>query len=103
MIYLKTPRTRLIKLGGRLFTIGFILASCCIAADPSTSQVIAQGGGTTIVQGGTGKAGGFIPVLTTIAFHAERTGTTITGGFEFLARTPEKNTGSTSAQFTVHA
>jgi hypothetical protein len=103
MLYLKTPRTRLTKLGGSLFTIGFILASCCIAADPSTSQVIAQGGGTTIVQGGTGKAGGFMPVLTTIAFHAERTGTTITGGFECLARAPEKNTGSTSAQFTVNA
>jgi hypothetical protein len=103
MIYRETSRIRLTKLGGSLFTIGFSLASCCIAADPSTSQVIAQGGGTTIVQGGTGKAGGFIPVLTTIAFHAERSGTTITGGFECLARAPEKKTGSTSAQFTVNA
>ena len=65
-------------------------------------RLVAQGGGTTIVQGGTGQAGGFIPVLTTIAFHAQRTGRTVTGGFECMARAPEAATGSGSAQFTVN-
>ena len=36
------------------------------------STTIARGAGTTIIQGGTGKAGGFVPVLTTLAFHAEQ-------------------------------
>jgi len=65
-------------------------------------RLVAQGGGTTIVQGGTGQAGGFIPVLTTIAFHAQRTGRTVIGGFECMARAPEAETGRGSAQFTVN-
>ena len=36
-------------------------------------KVLARGGGKTIVQGGTGQPG-FVPVITTIAFHAERKG-----------------------------
>jgi hypothetical protein len=66
-------------------------------------EVIAQGGGTTIIQGGTG-APDFTPVLTTIAFHAERHDEAVTGGFECLARRPEATTGGTtgSAQFTVN-
>jgi hypothetical protein len=67
-------------------------------------KLIAEGGGTTIIQGGTGAAGGFTPVLTTIAFHAESHDETVTGGFECLARRPEAITGGTtgSAQFTVN-
>ena len=34
----------------------------------SDDKVIAKGGGTTIIHGGTG-APGFVPVLTTVAFH----------------------------------
>jgi hypothetical protein len=66
-------------------------------------ELIAQGGGTTIIQGGTG-APGFTPVLTTIAFHAERHDEAVTGGFECLARGPEGAKGGTtgSAQFTVN-
>lgn len=69
-----------------------------------TRKLIAQGGGTTIIQGGTGEAGGFTPVLTTIAFHAERQDEGVKGGFECLARRPEATTGGTtgSAQFTVN-
>jgi hypothetical protein len=69
-----------------------------------TGTVIARGGGTTIIQGGTGAAGGFEPVLTTIAFHAEKQDGAVTGGFECLARAPEATaTGAAgSAQFTVN-
>ena len=68
----------------------------------SDDKVIAKGGGTTIIHGGTG-APGFVPVLTTVAFHAERTGGSVTGSFECLALAPEAGTGSKSAQFTVNA
>ncbi len=64
------------------------------------SGTIARGAGTTIIEGGTGSAGGFVPVLTTIAFHAETSGGTVTGDFECLARPPA---AATSAQFTVNA
>jgi len=70
------------------------------ASDDKTSI---RGGGTTIIHGGTGPVGGFIPVLTTIAFHAERSGGAVTGSFECLALAPEAGTGSKSAQFTVNA
>ena len=66
-----------------------------------SSKVIARGAGITIIQGGTG-APSFTPVLTTIAFHAERQGGAVTGGFECLARAPEATTGPGSAQFTVN-
>ena len=69
----------------------------------SSGRLVARGGGTTIVQEGTGEAGGFIPVLTTIAFHAQRTGRAVTGGFKCMARAPEAGTGTGSAQFTVNA
>ena len=62
---------------------------------------IARGGGTTIVQGGTGSPG-FVPVLTTLAFHADKSGGTVTGDFECLARAPA-GSGPVSAQFTVNA
>ena len=68
----------------------------------SSGTLLARGGGTTIVQEGTGKTGGFIPVLTTIAFNAQRAGRVVTGGFECMARAPEAATGTGSAQFTVN-
>jgi len=66
----------------------------------TNGAVLARGGGTTIIQGGTGKSEGFIPVLTTLAFHAERQGGAVTGDFECLARSPENTTGAGTAQFT---
>jgi hypothetical protein len=68
-------------------------------SNPS-SRVIARGGGTTIIEGG---APGFTPVLTKIAFHSEKEGGTVTGGFECLALAPEAKTGAGSAQFTMNA
>ena len=70
-------------------------------SDPN-SNVIARGGGTTIIQGGTG-APSFTLVLTRIAFHVEKQGGVVTGAFECLALAPEAATGPTSAQFTVNA
>src|SRR6266571_4941410 len=66
------------------------------------TSVIARGGGTTIIHGGTGSPG-FVPVITTIAFHATRSGNSASGSFECLAEAPEAGTGSKSAQFTVNA
>lgn len=68
----------------------------------SSDRIIARGGGTTIIQGGTGSPG-FLPVITTIAFHAARNGNNVTGSFECLAEAPEASTGPKSAQFTVNA
>lgn len=65
-------------------------------------KIIARGAGITVLTGGTGGIGGFVPVLTTIAFHAEKDGDNVTGEFECLARTPEARTGPASAQFTVN-
>ena len=79
---------------------GTIFAQQDSDSGPS-SKVIARGAGTTIIQGGTG-APSFTPVLTTIAFHAERQGGAVTGGFECLALAPEAATGPGSAKFTVN-
>jgi hypothetical protein len=69
----------------------------------SHDRIIAEGAGTTIIHGGTGASGGFVPVLTTIAFHAESNQNGINGSFECLATVPEESTGSKSAQFTMNA
>ena len=82
---------------------GLFLPRLASGNESSDDKTIIRGGGTTIIHGGTGPAGGFMPVLTTIAFHAERIGGAVTGSFECLALTPEAGTGSTSAQFTVNA
>lgn len=66
-------------------------------------QSIAHGAGTTIIEGGTGSAGGFVPVFTTLAFHVEQNGGAVTGDFECFARVPANGTGAGSAVFTVNA
>jgi hypothetical protein len=87
-----------------IVVVGLAVFSPRLASGNEPSdKTIARGGGTTIIHGGTGASGGFVPVLTTIAFHAERTGGSITGSFECLALAPEAVTGSKSAQFTVNA
>jgi hypothetical protein len=68
--------------------------------DPSGS--IARGAGTTIIHGGTGSPD-FVPVITTVAFHAEHSGGGITGEFDCLAFAPEATTGPHSGQLTVNA
>ena len=80
-----------------------LLATLAISvAHGQTTEVIARGGGTTIIHGGTGSPA-FVPVITTIAFNATRSGTSVSGSFECLAEAPEAGTGSKSAQFTVNA
>jgi hypothetical protein len=69
----------------------------------SGGATIARGAGTTIIEGGTGSTGGFIPVFTTLAFHAEHDGGAVIGDFECFARVPESGTGTGSAAFTVNA
>jgi hypothetical protein len=63
---------------------------------------IARGAGTTIIHGGTGSPG-FVPVTTTVAFHAERSNGGVTGEFDCLAFAPEATTGPHSGQLTVNA
>ena len=63
-------------------------------------RMAADGGGTTIIHGGTGAAGGFAPVITTVAFHAEREGDAVAGFFDCLALAPEVAAGNGSGQFT---
>ena len=89
-----------VSLGLGLMTTLFALS---VPAHDSQGTTMARGAGTTIIQGGTGKAGGFVPVLTTLAFHAEQDGGVVTGDFECLARAPSGNTGAAgSAAFTVN-
>lgn len=66
------------------------------------SKEISRGAGTTIIHGGTGSPG-FIPVITTVAFHAERSNGGVTGEFDCLAFAPEATTGPHSGQLTVNA
>ncbi len=71
-------------------------------ADNDNGQ-IARGAGTTIIHGGTGSPH-FVPVITTIAFHAERSGAGVTGELDCLALAPpEPGTGPGSGQFTENA
>jgi len=72
-------------------------------AQSGQAKALARGGGKTIIEGGTGLAGGFVPVVTTIAFHAERQGRVVSGDFECLALVPGVPTGNGSGQFTVNA
>ena len=58
-----------------LAIIAMVAAATSASAQPVQAvKVLARGGGKTIIQGGTGQAVGFLPVVTTIAFHAERKG-----------------------------
>src|SRR6516164_7007421 len=102
----KLGRRRLMGLA--VLTTGIALTAVflprLVAGNESDNTTIAQGGGTTIIHSGTGSPG-FVPVITTIAFHAARSGNSVTGSFECLAEAPEvaTGTGSQSAQFTVNA
>jgi hypothetical protein len=62
---------------------------------------IARGAGKTIIESGTGGATP-MPVITTVAFHAERTEGAVTGAFECLALAPPGATGPGSGTFTVN-
>jgi hypothetical protein len=92
---------------------GLLVLACLLTLLLSTRTVagrdsensagsIARGAGTTIIHGGTGSPG-FIPVITTVAFHAERSNGGVTGGFDCLAFAPEVTIGPHSGQLTVNA
>ena len=80
-----------------------LVAARSAAHDDEAPGILARGAGTTIIHGGTGPSGGFVPVLTTLAFHAERSGGGVKGSFECLALAPAAATGAGSGQFVVNA
>ncbi|MDX6456711.1 MAG: hypothetical protein QOJ51_6666 [Acidobacteriaceae bacterium] len=94
---------------GVLAVVSFVLAILLTTrtvlgrdSDNDNGQ-IARGAGTTIIHGGTGSPN-FVPVITTIAFHAERSGAGVTGELDCLALAPpEPGTGPGSGQFTENA
>ena len=93
-----------------VYTLVVLVANgCYLALHPesdsdsdSRGRIITRGSGTTIVEGGTGKPE-FIPVLTKVAFYAEKKGGVVIGGFECLALAPAATTGMGSGDFTVNA
>ena len=101
---LKVGKRWLVALALLTFGIGVaaLFSPRLVSGNESDDKTIARGGGTTIIHGGTGSPG-FVPVITTIAFHASRSGNGPTGSFECLAEAPEAGTGSKSARFTVNA
>jgi hypothetical protein len=95
-----------------VMAVVLVLAGCVLTLLLSTPTVsgrnsddsarpIAQGAGITIIHGGTGSPG-FLPVTTTVAFHAERSDGGATGEFDCLAFAPAAATGSQSGQLTVN-
>jgi hypothetical protein len=88
-------------------TTGFVLVAGSsrrlVFGNEFEDRTIARGGGTTMIEGGTGPSGGFVPVLTKVAFHAERAQGAVTGSFDCLALAPEAGTGSGSGEFTTNA
>jgi hypothetical protein len=98
--------SRKIAFGGATTILVCILLSAIlprsVRGSDSSGRVI-RGGGTTIIEGGTGSGGGFVPVITTVAFHATSVGDRVTGDFECLARAPLSATGAGSAEFTTNA
>jgi len=83
--------------------VAMLFATRSVAGNEDDHGMVARGAGTTIIHGGTGPSGGFVPVLTTLAFHAERSGVGVTGEFECLALAPDAATGKGSGQFTDNA
>lgn len=94
----------MLKWVGPILALTLLLSARAVSGRISddSAGLIARGGGTTIIHGGTGSPD-FVPVITTIAFHATRNGNNVTGSFECLAEAPEAGTGPNSAQFTVNA
>jgi len=86
------------------FALTVLLSARTVSGRNSNNPAgsIARGAGTTIIHGGTGSPG-FIPVITTVAFHAERSSGGATGEFDCLAFAPEATTGPHSGQLTVNA
>src|SRR3979490_749644 len=93
--------------------VGLLVLACVLTLLLSTRTVagrdsensaglIARGAATTIIHGGTGSPS-FLPVITTVAFHAERSNGGVTGEFDCLAFAPEAPTGAHSGRLRVNA
>lgn len=67
----------------------------------SLGDSIARGAGKTIIEGGTGGSTP-VPVVTTVAFHAERTDAGVAGAFECLALAVPVASGPDSGSFNVN-
>src|ERR1700751_1695669 len=91
-------------LAGAGFVFAVLLSTRTVFGRDSENDngQIARGAGTTIIHGVTG-APNFVPVITTNAFHAERSGAGVTGGLDCLALAPPPGTGPGSGQFTENA
>lgn len=100
--YSRSAMVGVLALAG--FVLAVLLSTRTVFGRDSENDIgrIARGAGTTIIHGGTGSPI-FVPVITTIAFHAERSGAGATGEFECLALAPEKASGPGSGQFTENA
>jgi len=85
-----------------IFGLSLTMLQRPVRGAEASARVLARGGGTTIVEGGTGSPA-FVPVITTVAFHAAAAGRTVTGSFECLARAPQAATGAGSAEFNTNA
>jgi hypothetical protein len=98
-------RQALLTLGLVAVVVLFIVGTLSQSARGAekTARVMVRGGGTTMIEGGTGSAGGFVPVLTTVAFHAASVNDGVAGSFECLARAPQAAAGAGSADFTTNA
>jgi len=68
-----------------------------LAKEEITNGKRVSGAGKTIIEGGTGGMAP-VPVITTVAFHADAQG----GDFECLALAPPAATGHGSGQFSVN-
>src|SRR3989442_14218673 len=84
--------------GVLLVVAGFALAAVSltrpVSGDDSDESWIARGAGTTIVSAGLGPSGHFAPVLTKLAFHAQRSVSGGTGSFDCLAMHPAELPGT---------
>src|SRR2546428_3157681 len=93
--------------GVLLVVAGFALAAVSltrpVSGDDSDESWIARGAGTTIVSAGLGPSGHFAPVLTKLAFHAQRSVSGVTGSFDCLALAPADPASTKgSGEFSAH-
>jgi len=94
-------RRTLHAIAALLVIIGGSVGSWAESHNSPLGNSIARGAGKTIIEGGTG-APGFVPVLTTVTFHAERTDGGVTGALECLALAPPVTSGAGSGTFTAN-
>jgi len=87
---------------GCVFTVLFSTRTVSGRNSDDPAGSIVRGAGTTIIHGGNGSPD-FLPVITTVAFHAERSDGGATGEFDCLAFAPEAKAGPQSGQLTVNA